>query len=334
MGLLLDAAGNNLSELTINNSYEGKRHELIYDDVPNVSSVKIVGRVNTNVELAMVEVEGVRTLESLITDDATATQSSTYQGHYVAKNAIDKDMNSFSHTNYGDAEWWKVNLGLVATVSKVFVYNRADCCAERLNDAIVLLLDATGNNLSELTINNSYEGKRHELIYDDVPNVSSVKIVGRDNFVELAMVEVEGVRTLESLITDDATATQSSTYQGHYVAKNAIDKDMNSFSHTYSGDAEWWKVDLGFVATVSKVFVYNRHDCCAERLDNAKVLLLDAAGNKLSELTINNSDENERHQLIYDDVANVSSVKIVGRDNTSVELAMVEVEGVRAPESY
>jgi len=198
----------------------------------------------------------------------------------------------------------------------------------------VLLLDAAGNKLSELTINNSYEGEQHELIYD-VPNVSSVKIVGRDNTsVELAMVEVEGFRALESLITDVATVTQSSTYQGNYPAERAIDNQVNTFSHTYSGDAEWWKVDLGFVATVSKVFVYNRHDCCAERLDNAKVLLLDAAGNKLSELTINNSDENERHQLIYDDVANVSSVKIVGSDNTSVELAMVEVEGVRAPESY
>merc|ERR1712032_1529916 len=185
-------------------------------------------------------------------------------------------------------------------------------CAVRLDDAIVLLLDATGNNLSELTINNSYEGKRHELIYDDVPNVSSVKIVGRDNFVELAMVEVEGVRTLESLITDDATATQSSTYQGHYVAKNAIDKDTNKFSHTNTGDAEWWKVNLGFVETVSKVIVYNRADCCAVRLDDAKVLLLDAAGNNLSELTINNSYEGKRHELIYDDVPNVSSVKLLG----------------------
>ena len=38
----------------------------------------------------------------------------------------------------------------------------------------------------------------------------------------------------------------------------------------------WWQVDLGTMAAVGSVEVWNRTDCCPERLSNFNVMLLDA----------------------------------------------------------
>jgi hypothetical protein len=74
------------------------------------------------------------------------------------------------------------------------------------------------------------------------------------------------------------TATQSSTaFAG--TANLAIDGNTNgnfggnSVTHTDWEFMPWWQADLGAVTVVSAVDVYNRSDCCAERLSNFNVLV-------------------------------------------------------------
>src|SRR5262245_42730255 len=45
----------------------------------------------------------------------------------------------------------------------------------------------------------------------------------------------------------------------------------NSATHTNLQAAPWWKADLGQVSFVAAVDVYNRPDCCADRLTNFNV---------------------------------------------------------------
>lgn len=47
----------------------------------------------------------------------------------------------------------------------------------------------------------------------------------------------------------------------------------NSVSHTESQLAAWWQVDLGSSHTIQKVRIWNRTDCCAERLTRFYVLV-------------------------------------------------------------
>jgi len=59
----------------------------------------------------------------------------------------------------------------------------------------------------------------------------------------------------------------------------AVDGDLGTFSHTGDADLEpWWSVDLGGDARIARVDLYNRLDCCAERLYNITVEVLDADG--------------------------------------------------------
>ena len=74
-------------------------------------------------------------------------------------------------------------------------------------------------------------------------------------------------------------ATQSSTGWGGDAGR-AIDGNTNqnysanSTSHTADGDnMPWWEVDLGRVYAISGVEIFNRTDCCTDRLRGAKVIL-------------------------------------------------------------
>ena len=73
------------------------------------------------------------------------------------------------------------------------------------------------------------------------------------------------------------TATSSSTYPGGDASK-AIDGDTNgawsngSVAHTQASSAnEWITVDLGSLQYVDEIRVWNRTDCCSDRLSNAYV---------------------------------------------------------------
>ena len=69
-------------------------------------------------------------------------------------------------------------------------------------------------------------------------------------------------------------ATEQSTVASSGVATRAVDGnretqwESNSCTHTSEETDPWWKLDLGQVRTVSTVSVWNRGDCCHERLDN------------------------------------------------------------------
>jgi F5/8 type C domain len=73
-------------------------------------------------------------------------------------------------------------------------------------------------------------------------------------------------------------ASQSSTLNDG-VASRAVDGNPDgnwthgSLTHTDVNDNAWWQVDLGAVVDIDVVRIYNRTDCCPERLSNFDVKL-------------------------------------------------------------
>merc|ERR1712226_1535919 len=81
----------------------------------------------------------------------TASQSSTSHGAEASR-AIDSNLdntwagNSVTHTE-GDDDfdpWWKLVLDSEEVVGHIRVYNRGDCCGDRLNNAFIELFDDSG----------------------------------------------------------------------------------------------------------------------------------------------------------------------------------------------
>jgi hypothetical protein len=74
------------------------------------------------------------------------------------------------------------------------------------------------------------------------------------------------------------TATQIDTYNSYGGASHAVDgnTDGNYFNSSVTHTASttvgtWWQVDLGATSSVDHVTLWNRTDCCSERLTNFDV---------------------------------------------------------------
>ena len=78
----------------------------------------------------------------------TASQSSTLDGAGPWR-AIDGNGNgnwwngSVTHTTLEARPWWQVDLGVPRNIGTVIVFNRTDCCSERLSDFDVSAWDGT-----------------------------------------------------------------------------------------------------------------------------------------------------------------------------------------------
>ncbi len=69
-------------------------------------------------------------------------------------------------------------------------------------------------------------------------------------------------------------ASQSSDFSG-IIASFANDGNTSNFSHTESNGAAWWEVDLGSINNISHINVWNREDCCANRLEAYQIFVSD-----------------------------------------------------------
>ncbi|RPJ26712.1 MAG: hypothetical protein EHM33_10590 [Chloroflexi bacterium] len=144
-----------------------------------------------------------------------ATQSSTY-GDGVASRAVDNNVSgnwwdgSVTHT-LGDARaWWQVDLGAVQDIQDIQLWNRSDCCAERLSNYYVFVSDIPftstdlNTTLSQPGVWNTYRGGQAGW-----PTTISVNRTGRyvrvqlagTNNLSLAEVQVWGISSIPPLPT-------------------------------------------------------------------------------------------------------------------------------------
>lgn len=201
-----------------------------------------------------------------------AIQSSTYSAA-TASLAVDGnrdgnyDHGSVSHTNNVDNNWWQVDLGAVEPVGDVVIWNRTDCCGERLHDFAVSVS-------SDLV---HWQG----LVHFGVAGAKTRVTVDRPaRYVRIENVEVLNLAEVEVLKTRNLAygkpTTQSSTAYGG-ISSRAVDGnasgnyDTGSVTHTDSAGESWWMVDLEAAQRVSEVVIANRSDCCSERLHDFTV---------------------------------------------------------------
>lgn len=138
-------------------------------------------------------------------------------------------------------------------------------------------------------------------------------------------------------------ASQSSDYVNNCnpVAGLAVDGNTNgnynacSLSVTNSEAQPWWQVDLGAVSSISNIEIWNRTDCCSNRLSNFYVFVSDVpfqstnlstaltqvgvshyytsgqAGTQTT-ITVNRSGRYVRIQLTGTDYLQLAEVKVMG----------------------
>jgi len=231
----------------------------------------------------------------------TATQSSTgWNG--VASRAIDGNTDgvynngSMTHTQSEADAWWQVVLPFPVTVDEIVIYNRSDCCGERLADFKVEFLDVAGDQVFVSATQNDSGGgaatspgasitvplgapvtAKTIRIFRVVPGFLSLAevtaSVSQDVFLPLnSDLSLAGIGTL--------TVNQSSL-TGSNTADRALDGNTASFTETAQGSQPagepWWQADIGATVAIQEVVLINRQDCCKVRLRDIEIQVLDAA---------------------------------------------------------
>ncbi len=275
-----DCCGDRLSNFEIKVSNDGTTWKQVAD-VPGTAATRSAYPVNTLgryvrvqhrgtnfMSLAEVQVFGLEN----ISERKPATQSSDDQGA-VAARAVDGNPggalsgSSVSATGNTSKPWWQVDLGAVTPIGRVVLFNRTDCCGDRLsnfdiqvsNDGVtwtpVVYVAGTAPAQSAHTLNATGRYVRVQLRGTNALNLAEVLVFGLPN---MALSQ---------------PATQSSDFP-QAVASRAVDGNTdgiwnnNSVTGTASTASPWWQVDLGIVTQIGQVVLHNRTDCCGERLSN------------------------------------------------------------------
>lgn len=229
----------------------------------------------------------------------TAYQSSTLGGA-VASRAVDSNIEgqwrggSLSHT-LADAEpWLEIDLEDSYEIESIALWNRTDCCRERLSDYYVFIKNTpfTSNQISEIK-NESGVTHFHQTsapapkAYIDVN-----KALGRYVRVQKQGKEALHIAELEVFADDkqgaqqsravnvalNKPATQSSVY-ATASADRAVDGhtqgdwSQQSVAHTLAEPQPWLEIDLQANYDIGSIKVWNRTDCCMERLSDYYVFV-------------------------------------------------------------
>jgi len=117
--------------------------------------------------LSLAEVEVHQTGDgAAVHKEGKATQSSVDYGG-EPKRAVDGNTSqnyndgSVTHTKSEKDPWWQLELTDVKDIGRIKIYNRSDCCGDRLKDAIVEILDESQKVVWEKTVADAKDGSVH-----------------------------------------------------------------------------------------------------------------------------------------------------------------------------
>ena len=107
--------------------------------------------------------------------------------------------NSMALTNAGPNQFWQVDLGGNFKISNIRIFNRTDCCSERIVGAMVQILGQDGKVIAQTAINQS--SPTYDIPIAQMASITGgvgrfVRIISApkaDNYLQLAEVEVYGI---------------------------------------------------------------------------------------------------------------------------------------------
>lgn len=201
--------------------------------------------------------------------------------------AVDGLDNTFTHSSCTDAPWLMVDLISLYKIDYVEIQNRIDCCGDRLIWFTVEALDEFYSVLSsEFVARAIGTGELVKLDFKNTEGVRYVRLsmnhraclhVGEIRVFGFPDTEAPSTVSMVNLALSGA-ATHSSNFS-NFEPSRAIDGNYDGgiITHTSCADIPWWMVTLPSTEPIYSVVLYNRMNCCGDRLKNGFVELLNIA---------------------------------------------------------
>lgn len=222
----------------------------------------------------------------------TATQSTTAPALPWANASLAVDGNrdgnfgskSVTHTDYQSQPWWQLDLGTSVNIDYVTLWNRTDCCNDRLSNFYVLVSDQPFTSTDLTTTRNQpgvtsyysagWAGPSFNVNVGRSGRYVRVQLAAT-NFLSLA--EVEVFAGGNSNVARTGSARASTTYSPNYPATSVIDGDRTGRNFGNGGgwndgteneySSDWLQVAFSGTKTINKIVVVTLQDDPANAVD-------------------------------------------------------------------
>lgn len=227
----------------------------------------------------------------LVSEAKTVTSSSKLEGFSLQNITLGGHPSDSiaGTTDATETEYLEIDLGEEKEFDSIVVVNAPDT-PDGLKGCQILLFD---KDKKETHHTDTIELEGETVIW----NVSSkkveaaprtkedVEVIIKGRFVKLmhtepaAVINLALVKVLDVAAKDMAngkTVTSNSVHPAGPMV-NLTDGKMDNFAHT-NGPADvndWMEIDLGATMEISRIEVYNRADCCKDRVGGIQVSVLD-----------------------------------------------------------
>jgi hypothetical protein len=198
----------------------------------------------------------------------------------------DGNLGDFGHTGTESIPWIQIDLGADTSIGQVIIYNRVDCCQDRLNGARVALINNAGttvytsaalaNSLSHYTIS-----LPNVSVYECITSTTTKSASGQSGryvawYLNTGVPHYQDTSEIQVFANNDETyniaygktAIQSSTYlnDAGYGPSHLTDGAYTSpggepnyyIAHTGNDASTWQQIDLGANYNVTKITAINR----------------------------------------------------------------------------
>ena len=129
---------------------------------------------------------------------------------------------------------------------------------------------------------------------EGVANVRYVRLERPVPVINLAEVEVFDENDVNVALSKTVTGGPGAAHPAGPFAR-LVDgsKATSNFAHTRGNGVNFMQIDLGAATTVKKIVITNRLNCCQDRTENMKVILLDASETVLKTTDVVNKGQKE-----------------------------------------
>lgn len=278
------------------------------DNLDLIADIKYVRVVSGNTEDSWLQISQLVVLDEKgvnVAKGKPASASSRYgsTNPSIAVDGVEESRSypQIHHSGKPNGEFFEVDLVTGQKIQSVIIYNRKDCCKNRIVGAKVLLLNQNRDVIRESMITSSEEKIIIDIVKTPLKGWNGIRYVrissanGHDSYLQISQLVVLNEYNVN--VSRGKVATSSSNYVNTNPSK-AVDgvehsRSYPSIFHSGGANHEWLMVDLGKPHVVSDVILYNRADCCQSRILGAKIELLDS-----NKIIVNQSEINYKDSKV------------------------------------
>jgi hypothetical protein len=184
-----------------------------------------------------------------------------------------------AHTNTKNNDWMMIDLEQTAFINHVQIFNRVACCGFRLNNFQIRVGHSS-------TFSNNPACVTGEPSFDDVKNFSCV-LSGRYLSIQQFNTEAMNLRELEvygrktsnlarACSAGNCPVTGISELGGWELSRAVDGITSSGGAHTLSQQNDWLMIDMQQTVFVAMVRIYNRQECCQDRINNFQIRVGDS----------------------------------------------------------